>query len=238
MIDIQIIPVLKDNYSYLLRSPCGVTAILDPGEAAPIIAVLKEQNLKLDFILNTHHHWDHTDGNAALKSKYGAKIVAPKNNSPIKNVDIPLTSNDVFTFGTQHVEIIETPGHTLDGICFYFEDSHAVFTGDTIFSLGCGRLFEGTAQDMFHSFQKIMALPDDTLIYCGHEYTRGNAGFCLAHDRDNEDLKKRIEQVKLLRAEGKPTVPSTLAMEKKTNIFMRAKSAEGFAALRLKKDNF
>lgn len=239
MIDIQIIPILKDNYTYLLQSSCGKVAVLDPGEAAPVIEVLNAQGLKLDFILNTHHHWDHTDGNAALKRKYGAQIVAPeKEASLIKGVDIAVKEDDIFTLGTEQAQIIETPGHTRGGICFYFKDSAAIFTGDTLFSLGCGRLFEGTAQDMFNGFKKIMALPDETLIYCGHEYTRGNAGFCLSQDRDNENLKKRIEQIKALRAEGKPTIPTTLAMEKKTNIFMRAKSAEEFAALRLKKDNF
>ncbi len=239
MIDIQIIPILKDNYAYLLQSSCGKVAVIDPGEADPVIAVLSAQNLTLDFILNTHHHWDHTDGNAALKRKYSAQIVAPeKESSLIKGVDIAVKEGDVFMLGAEQAQIIETRGHTRGGICFYFADNAAIFTGDTLFSLGCGRLFEGTAQDMFDGFQKIMTLPDETLIYCGHEYTRGNAGFCLANDRDNEDLKKRIEEIKALRADGQPTIPTTLALEKKTNIFMQAKSAEEFAALRLKKDNF
>lgn len=239
MIDIQIVPILKDNYAYLLQSPCGKVAVLDPGEADPIIKILDEQGLNLDFILNTHHHWDHTDGNAALKRKYGAQIVAPeKEASLIKGVDIAIKGNDIFTFGAEQAQIIDTPGHTRGGICLYFKGSSTIFTGDTLFSLGCGRLFEGTAQDMFNGFQRIKALPDETMIYCGHEYTRGNAGFCLAQDRNNEDLKQRIEQIKYLRANNQPTIPTTLALEKKTNIFMQAKSAEEFAALRLKKDNF
>lgn len=238
MIDTQIIPILKDNYAYLLQSPCGKVAVLDPGEADPIIEILSAQGLHPDFILNTHYHWDHTDGNTALKRKYGAQIIAPEKEAAlIKDVDITVKEGDIFTLGTENAQIIETHGHTRGGICFYFEDSAAIFTGDTLFSLGCGRL-EGTAQDMFEGFQKIMALPDETLIYCGHEYTRGNAGFCLSQDRDNEDLKKRIEQIKTLRADGQPTIPTTLALEKKTNIFMQTKSAEEFAALRLKKDNF
>lgn len=239
MIDIKIIPILKDNYAYLLKSPCGKVAVLDPGEADPIIEVLSAQGLRPDFILNTHHHWDHTDGNTVLKRKYGAQIVAPEKEATlIKGVDVTVKEGDVFIFGTENAQIIETRGHTRGGICFYFENSSAIFTGDTLFSLGCGRLFEGTAQDMFGGFQKIKALPDETLIYCGHEYTRGNAGFCLSQDRDNQDLKKRIEQIKALRADGQPTIPTTLAIEKKTNIFMQAKSAEEFAALRIKKDNF
>ncbi len=239
MIKIDIIPILKDNYAYLLKSNCGKVAVIDPGEASPIINILNKLDLNLDFILNTHHHWDHTDGNEELKHKYGAQIVAPAKEAHLINgIDITVTEGDTFTLGTEKAQIIETIGHTQGGVCFYFKDSAAIFTGDTLFSLGCGRIFEGTAQDMFNGFQKLKSLPDDTRVYCGHEYTRGNAGFCLANDRDNEDLKKRIEQVKILRSEGKPTIPTTIGMEQKTNIFMKAKSAEEFAALRIKKDNF
>ena len=221
---IQIIPIFDDNYAYLLQSLSGVNAVIDPGQAEPIINALEKQNIKLDYILNTHHHWDHVDGNKELIDKYGAKII--QNTTPI------------FKFGSEKVQIIKTPGHTMDSVCFYFKNSHAVFTGDTVFSMGCGRVFEGTANDMFGSFQKIMALPDDTMIYPAHEYTRGNAGFCLSQDRDNQHLKKRIEEVKALRDEGKPTLPVLLETEKKTNIFMKAKNASEFTALRIKKDNF
>lgn len=242
MIDVQIIPIIpdNDNYAYLIQSSDGVTGVIDPGDAAPIIAVIEDRGITPDYILNTHYHWDHVNGNPKIKSKYGAKIAAPeKEKARIKGgVDIPLRDGDIFMFGSDEVQIIETPGHTLGGICFYFKDSSIVFTGDTVFSMGCGRLFEGTAEDMFSSFQKIMALPDETLIYCGHEYTKGNAGFCLANDKQNPDLKERITEVKSLRLQGLPTLPVTLATEKNTNIFMKAKSAEEFAALRHKKDTF
>ncbi len=239
MIDIQIIPAFDDNYIYLLKSPCGITAVVDPGEAAPVIEALEEQNLTLDYILITHHHWDHVGGNKQLKNKYGAKIIAPEKEAyVIKDIDQTVKEGDIFKLGAEQIQVIETAGHTLGSVCYHLTNSHALFTGDTVFSMGCGRLFEGSAKDMFTSFQKIMSLPDDTMIYCAHEYTRGNAGFCLAQDRNNQDLKERIKKVKALRSQGKPTLPVSLATEKKTNIFMQAKSAEEFAALRIKKDNF
>ncbi len=239
MIKIEILPMFEDNYSFLLQSPCGVNAIIDPGDPTPTINFLNKNGLKLDFIINTHHHWDHVDGNAALKAKYGAQIVAPEKEAvQIGDVDIKLKDGDIFMLGEEAMLAIETAGHTMGALCYYFADSSALFTGDTVFSMGCGRLFEGTAEDMFKSFAKIMALPDDTMIYCAHEYTRGNAGFCLSQDRDNEDLRARIAQVKDLRVQNKPTIPVSLAIEKKTNIFMKAKSAEEFSALRIKKDTF
>ena len=239
MMDIEIIPILKDNYAYLLKTSDGVTAIVDPGEADPIIDVLEAQGLKLDYILNTHHHWDHVNGNPKLKATYGATLVAPEKDAhQIKDVDETLKEDDVFTLGNETAKIIETPGHTMGHICYYFEDAKALFTGDTVFSMSCGRLFEGTPADMFSSFQKLKALPDDVMMYCGHEYTRANAGFCLAHDKNNEDLKKRIAEVKALREKDMPTLPVALGVEKKTNIFMKAQSADEFAELRTAKDNF
>ncbi len=239
MIDITIIPIIEDNYAYFLQSSDGTTAILDPGEAAPIISLIEERNLTLDYILLTHHHWDHVNGIPALKQKYNPKVVAPeKQKDRIKGVDQTLSDGDLFQLGNEKARVIETSGHTIGEICYYFADSKALFTGDTLFSMGCGRLFEGSAKDMFHSFQKISTLPDDTLIYCGHEYTRGNAGFCLTQDKGNPHLQKRIEDVKDLRAQNKPTIPVTLELEKKTNVFMKAKSADEFSALRKLKDNF
>ncbi len=239
MIKIEILSMYRDNYCFLLQSPCGINAVIDAGDPAPTINFLDEHGLNLDFIINTHHHWDHVDGNDMLKAKYGAKIVAPaKESAQIGGVDIELKDGYIFMLGEEKMLTIETAGHTIGAMCYYFEDSSALFTGDTVFSMGCGRLFEGTGEDMFKSFAKIMALPDDTMIYCAHEYTRGNAGFCLSQDRDNPDLRKRIEQVKELRLQNKPTIPVSLATEKKTNIFMKAKSAEEFSALRIKKDNF
>lgn len=240
MITVDIIPILEDNYAYLITAPCGTSAILDPGHGKQVIAWLEEKSIKPDFILNTHHHWDHVNGNPEIKAKYKIKTAAPVVREHLikGGVDIPLHDGDIFKLGDEKAYIIATPGHTMDGICFYFKDSGIIFTGDTIFSMGCGRLFEGTPADMFTSFQKIAALPDNTMIYCGHEYTKGNAGFCLSLDRDNEALKKRIADVKELRSKNLPTIPVSLKTEKETNVFMKAKSAEEFAALRQKKDNF
>lgn len=240
MIRVDIIPILDDNYSYLITAPCGTCAVLDPGHGKQVLAFLQAKDVNPTCILNTHHHWDHVNGNPLIKKEYSAQIVAPALSSSIikGGVDIPLVQGDIFKLGREEAHIIETPGHTMDGICFYFKESGILFTGDTLFSMGCGRLFEGTAEDMFNSFEKISALPDDTMIYCGHEYTRGNAGFCLSVDKHNERLKQRIEEVKDLRECGLPTLPVSLKTEKETNIFFQAKSAEKFAALRHKKDNF
>lgn len=241
MIHVHILPIIPDNqnYAYFIQTPQGLSALIDPGEAAPIIDFLEEHGFKPDYIINTHHHWDHVNGNKALSKRYDLKIIAPqKEQHRIGHVDITLKDGDIFEFGEEVIQAIETPGHTAGALCYYFEHSGIVFTGDTLFSMGCGRLFEGTPAQMFESFQKLMALPDETLVYCGHEYTKGNAGFCLLYDRENPILRARIEEVKALCKEGKPTLPTSIGLEKQTNIFMRAKSAEEFAALRKKKDNF
>lgn len=236
MTDISIIPVCEDNYTYMIQSG-GVIGVVDPGEARPVIAALEKRGISLDFILNTHHHGDHIAGNKALKEKYGAKLAGPASEKArIADMDIFLKEGDVFTLGAEDIQILETPGHTRGHICFYLPKAGAAFTGDTLFSLGCGRLFEGTAAQMWDSLQKIMALPDATQIYCGHEYTLANGKFCLGIEPDNTDLQRRIAEVKALRAAGRPSLPSTLALEKKTNAFLRAGSAEKFAEIRELKD--
>ncbi len=239
MIDIHLIPILKDNYAYLLQSPCGKTAIIDPGEADPIIKILDEKNLVLDYILITHHHWDHVSGIVKLKRKYNCSVISPeKEFGKIKGSDIKVSDKDIFELGSEKAQVILTPGHTVGAICYYFKNSKALFTGDTLFSLGCGRLFEGSARDMFESLEKLKYLPDDTLIYCGHEYTRENAKFCLIMEPDNDKLKKRIEEVENLRSLGKATIPSTIKIEKETNIFLRVKDPDEFKIIRQKKDSF
>lgn len=241
MIDVEIIPILGDhmNYAYLLKGSNGETAIVDPGEAGPIIEELDKQGLKLDYVLNTHHHWDHTDGNADLIEKYGSKLVGPDvEYDRIKDIDIKLKEGDIFTFGDEDIQTLETPGHTSDHICFYLPDSKIVFTGDTLFIMSCGWLYEGTPQQMWSSLQKITALPDDTQVYCGHEYTLDNAEFCRTIEPQNQDIRDRYEEIKTLREQGKPTVPSTVALEKKTNTFLRAGSSGAFAHIRELKNNF
>ena len=236
--DIQTIPILEDNYAYLLTGERGSVAVIDPGEADPVIAAIEAQGGgRLDYILNTHHHWDHTDGNEALVKRYGAEIVAPASEAKrINNITHGLRDGDVFDFDGTQARIFETPGHTLGGICFYFAEAQAVFTGDTLFSMGSGRLFEGTPRQMYDSLQTLAALPDETFVYCGHEYTQSNGAFALRVEPDNQAIQKRMDKVKALRADGQPTIPSTIGLEKETNVFMRAENAVHFAEIRALKD--
>ena len=240
MITVDIIPINNDyqNYSYLLTAADGQTALIDPCEAEPIIDFLNTKGVSvLNFLINTHHHWDHTDGNTEILEHYSPKHLGPAaEENKIGKFDIPLHDGDVFEFGGEEIQIIETPGHTAGHICLYAPQSKLLFAGDTLFSMGCGRLFEGTPEDMWGSFEKLMALPDETKFYCGHEYTLPNAKFCLSIEPDNDDLRKRYEEVKELRRAKQPTLPSTIGLEKKTNVFLRAGSAEKFSELRALKD--
>ncbi len=239
MITVELIPILKDNYAYMLLTEDGICTIVDPGEAEPIIKFLDSKNLKPAFILNTHHHGDHTAGNAELMARYNAKIIAPEKEAhKISGVDQTVKAGDTLKLENETIIIMPAEGHTAGGVLYYFKDCHKIFVGDTLFSLGCGRLFEGTAEQMFSALQSIATLPDETLIYCGHEYTLANSAFCLSIEPQNRDIQNRIEEVKHLREKNLPTIPTTLALEKKTNVFLKAKSAEDFAALRQKKDNF
>lgn len=239
MIKVTIVPILEDNYAYILEGSNGQTAIVDPGESGPIIVALGNKGLGLDYIFNTHHHGDHIAGNRDLCNACGAKIAAPAADAHrIAGIDIELRENEPFDFGSEKMEILETPGHTSGAICLHFPKSKILFTGDTLFSLGCGRLFEGTPEQMWDSFQKIMSLPDDTRIYCGHEYTQDNGKFCLSVEPDNADLLARMNEVERLRAENKPTLPTTIGLEKKTNALLRAGSVQRFAQLREMKNRF
>ena len=235
--NISIIPILKDNYCYILQGGNGDTAAVDPADADAVSAYLDEHGLRLTHILNTHHHHDHVGGNEALKKKYGAEIIGPEaERARIPAMNKGVREGDIFSLCGEDFHVIETPGHTAGHIAFYAPIAAALFCGDTLFSLGCGRLFEGTAEEMWDTLQKIMALPDETKIYCGHEYTLANAAFCLSVEPDNSDLKTRADQVRNLRAKGKATIPSSIGMEKKTNVFLRAGSAERFAEIRKMKD--
>tara|TARA_Y100000590_G_scaffold290339_1_gene326798 strand:+ start:929 stop:1690 length:762 start_codon:yes stop_codon:yes gene_type:complete len=217
------IPCLTDNYAYIINdSSSKVIGVVDPSESLPIIEFLEKKNLKLNYILNTHHHFDHIGGNSELKKKYNAKVVGFKGDkSRIPGIDITLENNERWTFGSSTVKIMHIPGHTLGHICFFFEKEKLAFTGDTLFSLGCGKIFEGDHKQMLESLNKIKKLPKDTKIYCGHEYTYKNAEFCMKYDDNNIDLKKHFERIKKLRSNNSPTIPSNLEDEIKSNIFLR-----------------
>lgn len=233
---IALIPILKDNYCYVLRSG-DKTALIDPGDAEPILEYLSTHDLKLDYILNTHHHWDHTDGNLAVKMATGARVIGPEDEAArIPGIDEGLKDGDVFQLGDDDLQVFATPGHTLDHIIFYWPEQKAVFTGDTLFSMGTGRLFEGTAEHLYQSMQVIRALPVDTMMYCGHEYTIANAKFCLGLEPENKELQARYEEVKSLRRDKQPTLPVSLKTELATNPFLRAENAFDLAELRRLKE--
>ena len=217
------IPCLTDNYAYIIHDDSFKTiGVVDPSEARPIISFLKKKKLKLNYILNTHHHFDHIGGNVELKKIYNAKIVGFSGDKHrIPGIDITLENNENWSFGNSTVKVFHVPGHTLGHICFFFEKEKIVFTGDTLFSLGCGKIFEGDHKQMLTSLNKIKKLPGNTKIYCGHEYTYKNAEFCIKYDSDNTDLKKKFEQIKKLRSRDLPTLPTILEEELKSNIFLR-----------------
>ncbi len=223
-LDIALIPLLSDNYAYLLRDPkTGTVAVVDPAEADPVAARIEAGPGRLDLILNTHHHGDHIGGNEALKARYGAAVVGPAaDRHRIASLDRGLVEGDRVAVGAAEAEVFETPGHTSGHIALWFPESHALFAGDTLFALGCGRLFEGTPAEMWSSLLKLRRLPDDTRVYCGHEYTQSNARFAVTVEPDNAALAARAAEIDALRGRGEPTIPSTLDVEKRTNPFLRA----------------
>ena len=225
---IKPIPCLTDNYAYIIfNNNSKTTGVVDPSEAKPIITFLKKKRLKLNYILNTHHHYDHIGGNIELKKKFNAKIVGFEGDKHrIPNIDIFVKDKQTWNFGNSNVKIFHIPGHTLGHICFFFEKEKILFTGDTLFSLGCGKIFEGDHKQMLNSLNKIKELPKDTKIYCGHEYTYKNAEFCIKHDISNIYLKKKFEEIKKLRSQNLPTLPSSLEEELKSNIFLRCDQKE------------
>jgi len=237
---IQIIPCLQDNYSYLIiDEENNIACVIDPSEADPIIKYLEENNIKLKFILNTHHHYDHVGGNQKLKEKYGASVIGYKGDKErIPGIDILLNDQETWIHKNFEAKIIHIPGHTLGHICFYFYKEESVFTGDTLFSLGCGRIFEGTYSQMFNSLMKLKELPENTKVYCGHEYTKKNLDFCLIHDANNKNLKTKVHHVDEKLKNGLPTIPSTIKDELECNIFLRSNNVETFSKLRDLKDNF
>ena len=221
---IEIIPILRDNYAFLLTDEAtGVTAVVDPGEAGPVLDRLGQGGRELDWILITHHHGDHTGGSAELKARTGCRIVGPEAEAArIPGLDVGVSEGETFELGASRAALIATPGHTVGPISYHFPDAQALFCGDTLFVMGCGRLIEGDAPTMWASLEKLMALPDATRVYCGHEYTLANARFAVTVDPENHALRDRLRAVEAARDAGRPTVPSTLAEEKATNPFLRA----------------
>ena len=237
---VKIIPCLQDNYSYLIiDSENNTSCVIDPGEAEPIIKYLEEKKIKLDFILNTHHHYDHVGGNKKLKEKYNAKVIGfIEDKKRIPEIDIALQDNQIWKHKNFKAKVFHIPGHTSGHICFYFFNDKNIFTGDTLFSLGCGRIFEGTYSQMFKSLNTFKKLPLDTNVYCGHEYTLKNSSFCIKHDPDIQNLKKKITKIKDKLNRKLPTMPTTIKDEIECNIFLRSNNLESFSKLRDLKDNF
>ena len=237
---IKIIPCLQDNYSYLIiDGKKNIACVIDPSEADPIIEYLENNKIELKFILNTHHHYDHVGGNLELKKRYGVSVAGYKGDKErIPEIDILLSDQETWVYENFEAKIIHIPGHTLGHICFYFYKEESVFTGDTLFSLGCGKIFEGTYSQMFNSLMKLKALPQNTKIFCGHEYTKQNSKFCITHDKKNENLKAKIDVIDVKLKDGLPTIPSTIKDELECNIFFRSDNVETFSKLRDLKDNF
>ena len=237
---IKIIKCLQDNYSYLIFNETNKNAcVIDPSESQPIIDFVEKNNINLKFILNTHHHYDHIGGNIELKKKYNSTVVGFKDDKDrIPGIDILVTDNQIWKQDDFEAKIIHIPGHTSGHIAYYFFKEEKIFTGDTLFSLGCGRIFEGTYNQMFNSLKKLKKLPSETKIYCGHEYTLQNSKFCITHDSENISLKKKITEIKDKIKKGLPTIPTTLNEEIECNIFLKANDVKSFSKLRDLKDNF
>ena len=253
---VERVPCLSDNYIWLVHDPStAATAVVDPAEIGPVVEALRRLDWTPTMILNTHHHSDHTGANLALKARYaGLKIVGPAaDRDRIPGIDVPMRDGERGSVGSAEFVCLDTPGHTKGHVTFHFPGSKALFPGDTLFAMGCGRLFEGTPVQMWASLSKFRGLPQDTAVYCAHEYTQSNARFAVSVDPGNADLQKRKEAVDAARAKGEPTIPSVLGDEFKTNPFLRpfdpairealgvpagATDEEAFAAIRAAKDCF
>ncbi|MGZ5014060.1 MAG: hydroxyacylglutathione hydrolase [Methylobacter sp.] len=254
MLTILTLPVLNDNYIYLLHdSVSDETAVVDPAVAQPVLEVLNQKGWPLTYILNTHHHADHVGGNLELKQKTGCTVIAPLSDQQrIPGIDRGVADCDMIMLGKRTAKVVSTPGHTSGHVVYHFAGDNLLFCGDTLFVMGCGRLFEGTAEQMWHSLQKLKALPASTQIYCAHEYTQANGRFALTVEPDNLQLQQRMEIINQLRANHQPTVPSTIEQELATNPFFREdslalqktvkmtnkKPVEIFAEVRRLKDHF
>ena len=238
MLDMVPVPAFADNYIWLVHDEAsGETAVVDPGDAAPALAAADERGWTIGQVWNTHWHADHTGGNRAIKQATGALVSGPASGR-IPGRDVALAEGDEIRIGKHVGRAIEVPGHTLDHIALIFDDERVAFVGDTLFAMGCGRLFEGTAEQMYRSLGQLAALPADTRLYCAHEYTLSNGRFAAHAEPGNAAIAARLAEVAALRAEGRITLPTTVAQERETNPFVRATDWNEFAALRAAKDSF
>ncbi len=253
-LEIHQLPTRRDNYVYILREDGdGKVAIVDPSDAQPVFDRLEALSWTPTHILCTHHHNDHTGGVLEIKQRFNCTVVGPRaDRDRIPGIDVAVADGDRYRVGAAEARVFDTPGHTRGHIAFWFPDSAVLFCGDTLFALGCGRLFEGTAEQMWSSLSKLRSVPDDTLVYCAHEYTQANAKFCLSIQPDSAPLIERARDIDASRAAGRPTVPSTMGTERRTNPFLRADTAEMqravglpaadpiavFAEIRARKDKF
>ena len=232
------VPAFTDNYIWLVHDqPSGETAVVDPGDAQPVLAEVERRGWTITQIWNTHWHPDHTGGNVALKQATGGRVSGPESDR-IPARDVPLSEGSELRIGEHVGRVIEVPGHTLDHLALIFDDERVAFVGDTLFAMGCGRLFEGTPEQMYASLQRLADLPAETQLYCAHEYTLANARFAHHAEPQNEAIAVRLKQVEALREEGKITLPTDVAIERGTNPFVRASNAQEFARLRSEKDSF
>ena len=237
---VEIIKCLQDNYSYLIiDKKSNQACVIDPSEASPILNFCKKNDIIIKYILNTHHHYDHVGGNKEIKKKFNSKILGyldDKNRIP--EIDILLKDQEIWKKNNFEAKIFHIPGHTAGHICYYFFNQKIIFTGDTLFSLGCGKIFEGTYSQMFNSLSLFKTFPLDTKIYCGHEYTLKNSKFCIKYDPQNKMLINKTLEIEKKISQGNPTMPSTIKEELDCNIFLRANDIESFSKLRDLKDNF
>jgi hydroxyacylglutathione hydrolase len=239
MLDIVPVPVLTDNYVWLIHNGAsGETAAVDPSVAGPVLDAVAAKGWRLTQVLNTHWHPDHTGGNAGIQAATGAPITGPAEAERVSKVDHIVREGDRVQVCGREALVWDIPAHTAGHIAYYFDDEGMIFVGDTMFAMGCGRLFEGTAEQMYANLQRICALPEGVRIFCGHEYTLANARFAEHVDPNNRAVADRLERVKALREAGQVTLPTTVAEERETNPFVRATNAEEFARLRAAKDSF
>jgi len=239
-LEIVAVPAFADNYLWLIHdSDSGETAVVDPGDPSPVLHEAEERGWRIDKILNTHWHPDHTGGNLKIKEATGAVIIGPAGeNGRVPGLDIALKEGDRISIGNHEAEVWEVPGHTLGHIAYVFGDDRVAFVGDTMFAMGCGRLFEGTPEQMHRSLGRLAELPDETKLYCAHEYTLANARFAAHAFPENKEIANRLRHVEQERSVARATVPTTVAEERATNPFLLARDVEQFADLRAKKDDF